>query len=295
MKAFYFLVMLWLFNCHNTTSIDRDDTSVEKDTVVVCTEEDLSVRNDASEDSEFVSRYDWHLPDENKNLTFLPDKKEAFLLGDSIPIYNHKGFLKEKRTDLDTKWVAIVGVSDTLYNFTKDNCTAFHYIKIVLNNTDSLIVDGRNVFRTTDKLIDKTFDNGERIQFFRTAYYGTPVSDDDGLTFCGEPYEPAILITNTGFKGLVPIVENKFSVKLNSLGINRKIFQFFQLCGNDGFLDEVMNAVRTSKGIVLKIYRQFQEGYTNYEVLLEKTTEGYKATYLNYPETKYDQPYIKKK
>ena len=120
MKALYFLVMLWLFNCHNTTSIDRDDTSVEKDTVVVCTEEDLSVRNDASEDSEFVSRYDWHLPDENKNLTFLPDKKEAFLLGDSIPIYNHKGFLKEKRTDLDTKWVAIVGVSDTLYNFTKD-------------------------------------------------------------------------------------------------------------------------------------------------------------------------------
>ena len=289
MKTLYFLVMLWLFNCHNTTSIDRDDISVEKDTVVVCAEEDLSVRKDPSEDSEFVSRYDLHLPDENKNLIFLPDKKEAFLLGDSIPIYNHKGFLKEKRTDLDTKWVAIVGVSDTLYNFTKDNCTAFHYIKIVLNNTDSLIVDGRNVFRTTDKLIDKTFDNGERIQFFRTAYYGTPVSDDDGLTFCGEPYQPAILITNTGFKGLVPIGEN------NSLGINRKMFQFFELCDNDGFLDEVMNAVRTSKGIVLKIYRQFQEGYTNYEVLLEKTTEGYKVTRLNYPKIKIDQPYIKKK
>ena len=281
MKTLYFLVMLWLFNCHNTTSIDRDDISVEKDTVVVCAEEDLSVRKDPSEDSEFVSRYDLHLPDENKNL--------IFLLGDSIPIYNHKGFLKEKRTDLDTKWVAIVGVSDTLYNFTKDNCTAFHYIKIVLNNTDSLIVDGRNVFRTTDKLIDKTFDNGERIQFFRTAYYGTPVSDDDGLTFCGEPYQPAILITNTGFKGLVPIGEN------NSLGINRKMFQFFELCDNDGFLDEVMNAVRTSKGIVLKIYREFQEGYTNYEVLLEKTTEGYKVTRLNYPKIKIDQPYIKKK
>ena len=289
MKTLYFLVMLWLFNCHNTTSIDRDDISVEKDTVVVCAEEDLSVRKDPSEDSEFVSRYDLHLPDENKNLIFLPDKKEAFLLGDSIPIYNHKGFLKEKRTDLDTKWVAIVGVSDTLYNFTKDNCTAFHYIKIVLNNTDSLIVDGRNVFRTTDKLIDKTFDNGERIQFFRTAYYGTPVSDDDGLTFCGEPYQPAILITNTGFKGLVPIGEN------NSLGINRKMFGFFELCDNDGFLDEVMNAVRTSKGIVLKIYREFQEGYTNYEVLLEKTTEGYKVTRLNYPKIKIDQPYIKKK
>ena len=279
MKALYFLAMLWLFNVIYYF-IDRDDTSVEKDTVVVCTEEDLSVRNDASEDSEFVSRYDLHLPDENKNLIFLPDKKEAFLLGDSIPIYNHKGFLKEKRTDLDTKWVAIVGVSDTLYNFTKDYCTAFHYIKIVLNNTDSLIVDGRNVFRTTDKLIDKTFDNGERIQFFRTAYYGTPVSDDDGLTFCGEPYQPAILITNTGFKGLVPIGEN------NSLGINRKMFQFFELCDNDGFLDEVMNAVRTSKGIVLKIYREFQEGYTNYEVLLEKTTEGYKVTRLNYPKIK---------
>ena len=289
MKALYFLAMLWLFNCHNTTSIDRDDTSVEKDTIVVCTEKDLSVRKDPSEDSEFVSRYDLHLPDENKNLIFLLDKKEAFLLGDSIPIYNHKGFLKEKRTDLDTKWVAIVGVSDTLYNFTKDNCTAFHYIKIVLNNTDSLIVDGRNVFRTTDKLIDKTFDNGERIQFFRTAYYGTPVSDDDGLTFCGEPYQPAILITNAGFKGLVPIGEN------NSLGINRKMFQFFELCDNDGFLDEVMNAVRTSKGIVLKIYREFQEGYTNYEVLLEKTTEGYKVTRLNYPKIKIDQPYIKKK
>jgi len=289
MKTLYFLAMLWLFNCHNTTSIDRDDTSVEKDTVVVCAEEDLSVRKDPSEDSEFVSRYDLHLPDENKNLIFLPDKKEAFLLGDSIPIYNHKGFLKEKRTDLDTKWVAIVGVSDTLYNFTKDYCTAFHYIKIVLNNTDSLIVDGRNVFRTTDKLFDKTFDNGERIQFFRTAYYGTPVSDDDGLTFCGEPYQPAILITNTGFKGLVPIGEN------NSLGINRKMFQFFELCDNDGFLDEVMNAVRTSKGIVLKIYREFQEGYTNYEVLLEKTTEGYKVTRLNYPKIKIDQPYIKKK
>ena len=289
MKTLYFLVMLWLFNCHNTTSIDRDDISVEKDTVVVCAEEDLSVRKDPSEDSEFVSRYDLHLPDENKNLIFLPDKKEAFLLGDSIPIYNHKGFLKEKRTDLDTKWVAILGVSDTLYNFTKDHCTAFHYIKIVLNNTDSLIVDGRNVFRTTDKLIDKTFDNGERIQFFRTAYYGTPVSDDDGLTFCGEPYQPAILITNTGFKGLVPIGEN------NSLGINRKMFQFFELCDNDGFLDEVMNAVRTSKGIVLKIYREFQEGYTNYEVLLEKTTEGYKVTRLNYPKIKIDQPYIKKK
>ena len=90
-------------------------------------------------------------------------------------------------------------------------------------------------------------------------------------------------------------MENKFSVKLNSLGINRKIFQFFQLCDNDGFLDEVMNAVKTSKGTILKIYREFQEGYTNYEVLLEKTTEGYKATYLNYPEKKYDEPYIKKK
>lgn len=56
-----------------------------------------------------------------------------------------------------------------------------------------------------------------------------------------------------------------------------------------------MNAVKTSKGTILKIYREFQEGYTNYEVLLEKTTEGYKATYLNYPEKKYDEPYIKKK
>jgi hypothetical protein len=41
---------------------------------------------------------------------------------------------------------------------------------------------------------------------------------------------------------------------------------------------------------VLKVHREFQEGYTDYEILLTKEEQGYKATYLNYPERKYDEP-----
>jgi hypothetical protein len=63
---------------------------------------------------------------------------------------------------------------------------------------------------------------------------------------------------------------------------------FLEFCDDEGCGEKVLNAQLTSDGIVLKMHRNFQEGYTNYKILLTKEEQGYKATYLDYPEPSYD-------
>ena len=65
---------------------------------------------------------------------------------------------------------------------------------------------------------------------------------------------------------------------------------FLVFCNDEGCGEKVQSVKKTSEGIVLKVHREFQEGYTDYEILLTKEEQGYKATYLNYPERKYDEP-----
>ena len=99
-----------------------------------------------------------------------------------------------------------------------------------------------------------------------------------------------VLVTIDGFKGLVTLEKNDFA--LEAFGYDhssRKKVDFFELAENEGFGDEVKKAAQTPSGIVLTIHRDFQEGYTDYKVLITKEKDTYSAVYLDFPETKYDE------
>ena len=209
-------------------------------------------------------------------------------MGDTIATYDKKGKFLEYRTDIDRKFVTIKAISELMYNDTQEYCDEYHFVKAELPNGEPLILDGRRVYKLQEKPFEKVFDASQAIRIYRTEYYGQPIFTDE-LTGCGSPFDPVVLVSIDGFKGLVTLEKNEIAHQVfNYDHSSRRKVDFLEFCNGDGCGDEVLNAQLTSDGIVLKMHRNFQEGYTNYKILLTKEEQGYKATYLDYPEPSYD-------
>ena len=230
-----------------------------------------------------------NIPDGVKDIVFKREKGEAILMGDTIATYDKKGKFLEYRMDLDRKFVTIKAISELMYNDTQEYCDEYHFVKAELPNGEPLILDGRRVYKLQEKPFEKVFDASQAIRIYRTEYYGQPIFTDE-LTGCGSPFDPVVLVSIDGFKGLVTLEKNEIAHQVFNDHSSRGKVDFLEFCNDEGCGEKVLDAELTSDGIVLKVHREFQEGYTDYEILLTKEEQGYKATYLNYPEKKYDEP-----
>ena len=276
-KIIYILVALLLVSCNFFKSSSSEMT----EELPIITEDEATQEN--TEDD-----YIPNIPDGVKDIAFKREKGEAILMGDTIATYDKKGKFLEYRMDLDRKFVTIKAISELMYNDTQEYCNEYHFVKAELPNGEPLILDGRRAYKLLEKPFEKVFDASQAIRIYRTEYYGQPIFTDE-LTGCGSPFDPVVLVSIDGFKGLVTLEKNEIAHQVfNYDHSSRGKVDFLEFCDDEGCGEKVLNAQLTSDGIVLKMHRNFQEGYTNYKILLTKEEQGYKATYLDYPEPSYD-------
>ena len=278
-KIIYILVALLLVSCNFFKSSSSEMTEEPP----IITEDEATQEN--TEDD-----YIPNIPDGVKDIVFKREKGEAILMGDTIATYDKKGKFLEYRMDLDRKFVTIKAISELMYNDTQEYCNEYHFVKAELPNGEPLILDGRRAYKLLEKPFEKVFGASQAIRIYRTEYYGQPIFTDE-LTGCGSPFDPVVLVSIDGFKGLVTLEKNEIAHQVfNYDHSSRGKVDFLEFCNDEGCGEKVQSVKKTSEGIVLKVHREFQEGYTDYEILLTKKEQGYKATYLNYPERKYDEP-----
>ena len=276
-KIIYILVASLLVSCNFFKSSSSEMTEEPP----IITEDEATQEN--TEDD-----YIPNIPDGVKDIAFKREKGEAILMGDTIATYDKKGKFLEYRMDLDRKFVTIKAISELMYNDTQEYCNEYHFVKAELPNGEPLILDGRRVYKLQEKPFEKVFDASQAIRIYRTEYYGQPIFTDE-LTGCGSPFDPVVLVSIDGFKGLVTLEKNDIAHQVfNDVHSSREKVDFLEFCDDEGCGEKVLNAQLTSDGIVLKMHRNFQDGYTNYKILLTKEEQGYKATYLDYPEPSYD-------
>ena len=285
-KITYAIVALCLASCNFFSKSSSSDSDELKEPPIVAG--DYSQEDDGYPNVDIEPDYSPNIPEGVKDIAFKREKGEAILIGQMIATYDKKGKFLEYRTDIDRKFVTIKAISELMYNETEDFCEEYYFVKAELANGEPLILDGRRVYKLQEKPFEKVFDPSQAIRIYRTEYYGQPFFTDE-LTGCGSPFDPVVLVSIDGFKGLVTLEKNDIAHQVFNYDhpLRRKV-DFLEFCNGDGCGDKVLNAALTSDGIVLKVHREFQDGYTNYKILLTKEEQGYKATYLDYPEPSYD-------
>lgn len=285
-KIIYIVVALCIAGCNFFSKPSSSDSDELKEPPIVAG--DYSQEDDGYPNVDIEPDYSPNIPDGVSDITFKREKGEAILMGDTIATYDKKGKFLEYRMDLDRKFVAIKAISELMYNDTQEYCDEYHFVKAELPNGEPLILDGRRVYKLQEKPFEKVFNASQAIRIYRTEYYGQPIFTDE-LTGCGSPFDPVVLVSIDGFKGLVTLEKNDIAHQVfNYDHSSRGKVDFLEFCDDEGCGEKVLNAQLTSDGIVLKMHRNFQEGYTNYKILLTKEEQGYKATYLDYPEPSYD-------
>ena len=285
-KIIYTIVALCLASCNFFSKSSSSDSDELKEPPIVAG--DYSQEDDGYPNVDIEPDYSPNIPDGVSDITFKREKGEAILMGDTIATYDKKGKFLEYRMDLDQKFVTIKAISELMYNDTQEYCNEYHFVKAELPNGEPLILDGRRAYKLLEKPFEKVFGASQAIRIYRTEYYGQPIFTDE-LTGCGSPFDPVVLVSIDGFKGLVTLEKNDIAHQVfNYDHSSRGKVDFLEFCDDEGCGEKVLNAQLTSDGIVLKMHRNFQEGYTNYKILLTKEEQGYKATYLDYPEPSYD-------
>ena len=286
-KIIYTIVALCLASCNFFSKSSSSDSDELKEPPIVAG--DYSQEDDGYPNVDIEPDYSPNIPDGVSDITFKREKGEAILMGDTIATYDKKGKFLEYRMDLDRKFVTIKAISELMYNDTQEYCNEYHFVKAELPNGEPLILDGRRVYKLQEKPFEKVFDASQAIRIYRTEYYGQPIFTDE-LTGCDSPFDPVVLVSIDGFKGLVTLEKNDIAHQVfNYDHSSRGKVDFLEFCNDEGCGEKVLNAALTSDGIVLKMHRNFQEGYTNYKILLTKEEQGYKATYLDYPEPSYEE------
>ena len=286
-KIIYTIVALCLASCNFFSKSSSSDSDELKEPPIVAG--DYSQEDDGYPNVDIEPDYSPNIPDGVSDITFKREKGEAILMGDTIATYDKKGKFLEYRMDLDRKFVTIKAISELMYNDTQEYCNEYHFVKAELPNGEPLILDGRRAYKLLEKPFEKVFGASQAIRIYRTEYYGQPIFTDE-LTGCGSPFDPVVLVSIDGFKGLVTLEKNDIAHQVfNYDHSSRGKVDFLEFCNDEGCGEKVLNAALTSDGIVLKMHRNFQEGYTNYKILLTKEEQGYKATYLDYPEPFYEE------
>lgn len=223
--------------------------------------------------------------DKNVNeLNFKAVFGQAVLIGEKIELLDKDLKTIEDISNLTGKIVYIKGVSDSLFNNSKDICKSFWYVKIETENIKG-IVNGRQVFEIQNSKQDTSFtiDNNQ-IEILTTDFLGMGVDFEGDLVGC--PVDQPILIKDTknNYFGLVNLIQNKYSKEASW----DNQYPYFEIRSDDGCYDKIVSIVVDGNEIRLKIHRRWQEGENDFEVLLSFVNDRYQAEYLNFGEIKYE-------
>jgi hypothetical protein len=217
-------------------------------------------------------------------VNFKTVKSQAILIGKPIKLLDSNLNIIADISNMTSKFVEITGVSDTIFNDTKDLCNAFWYVKIKIANKEG-IVNGKQVFKIedSDQVISKVI-NGKKVEFQTTLCMAMGVEYNGELMDC--PIDQPVIINDeaNNFKGLIRVIPNEYLKE----AVWNKDFEFFQLLNDGGHHDKIVEITPHESGLKLSIHRIFQEGQNDFDVLLRYNKGEYQAEYLNYGEIKYE-------
>ena len=219
-------------------------------------------------------------------ISFKPMNGPAVLLGNSIMLLNNNLEEVEDISNLNTKIVEITAISGSLINETDDICDAYWYVKIKVGDKEG-IVNGKNVFQIECPFEDysskdkKMLIDGKRLEFLTTTCLTVGTVYDGSLVDC-PVYQPLIILDEKNdFYGLIDLIPN-------DTDDGREQFNYFQLESNSGIYEKIVSVDVDGSTIKLNIHVTFQEGKTDYEVLLKYDQNKYTATRSNFGEIVYD-------
>jgi hypothetical protein len=219
-----------------------------------------------------------------KELKFKEVNGQAVLIGEKIELLDKNLKTIDDISNLTGKIVNMKGVSDSLFNNTKDICEAFWYVNIESDNITG-IVNGRNVFKIQKSNQDTSFImNGNQIEILTTKFLGMGVEYEGDLMGC--PVDQPILIKDSknNYFGLVDLIQNEYSKKASW----DNEYPFFEIRSDDGCYDKIESIIADGTEIKLKIHRRWQEGENDFEVLLNFADNKYQAEFLTFGEIKYE-------
>lgn len=220
---------------------------------------------------------------DDTTISFSEVNGQAVIIGEEIIFKDEEN---KNPTDLkEGDIVELKGLSDSLYQNSKDYCDASHYVRVGTASGDR-IVDGRNVYKISDSDKGSSFTyKGRRYTIKTTEFFGIGVVDEDGLTFCSKYQEPVVLIDEeSDSPKLINMVKNDIYKEIFGNGS----FGYFELMNNDGASDDIQKIDEIEDGVILNIKRGFQEGWNEFQIKLTINESNSTAEYLNYGEVKYD-------
>ena len=106
-----------------------------------CSANKTNVKNDRDQQNETINKIEIV-----SKISFKKVTGRAILVGNKIKLFDNDLNLIEDISNLKTKFIEITGISDSIFNDTKDICNAFWYVKIKTSNKEG-IVNGRCVFK----------------------------------------------------------------------------------------------------------------------------------------------------
>lgn len=209
---------------------------------------------------------------------------QAVLIGEKIELLDNELKIVDDISSLNGAIVDIVGVSDSLFNQSKDICDAFWYVKIKTKDKVG-IVNGRQVYKIQDSNQDTIINvNGNIIKILTTSFLGMGVGYQGELLGCSV-YQPILIKdSKNNYFGLVELIKNDYSKHASS----DDEYPFFELRCDDGCWDKIESVVVEGTKIILKIHRRYQEGENDIEVLLNFEKGKYTAKYISFGKIKYE-------
>jgi hypothetical protein len=217
-------------------------------------------------------------------IAFKHERSQAILIGNSITLLDENLKPIADISKQSGNMVDVLGVSDSLFNDTKEFCNAFWYVQIKIGDKEG-IVNGRQVYKILSSDQDTSLlINGKAFEILTTEFFGMGVGYEGDLTACPVNQPVVIRDDNNRFMGLAIVIKNE----LLKEAVWDHDFSFFQLQNDDGAYDKIISIVSDNSNIRLKIHRSFQEGENDYEILLKFDQNHYTAEYLTYGEIKYE-------
>lgn len=217
-------------------------------------------------------------------ITFKKTNSQAILIGKSVKIFDNNQNVIEEISNIPPQIVDIVGISDSLFNNTKEICNAFWYVKVKGEKING-IVNGRQVFEIQNSKQDTSFTvDGNQIEILTTDFLGMGVDYDGELMGCQVDQPILINDKKNNYFGLVDLIQNEYSKKASW----DNEYPYFEIRSDDGCHDKIKSIIIEGAKITLKIHREFQDGENDYEVLLKFENNKYIAEYLNFGEIKYE-------
>jgi hypothetical protein len=217
--------------------------------------------------------------DEASYFEAIPYKNRAFVLSDSIRLYDHQRVFKQAVTATLGKLINIDSISIIkFYSGTGDTiCELYNLIKISSSNFSGWAY-GKDIFEFNtqkDESRDTAFKIGQvDFRVFVLSNFGVKPIEDEGLTFCSAHNPIALYNSLYDRLDIVPVSDSGKFYKSQYLSLNN----------SDNWVDQIQKINFVKDVLTFGIQRDYQEGRASFDAVVKLLPNKANASIINYSE-----------